>query len=160
MIRSRTDYGAAIYSTASTSTLKTINVIQNSALRLATGAFRTTPIDSLLSASAEWPPDYRRWFLLANFVVQSKASGFSLPELFLPSNPASTKLQQTVPVLFNNILTAINITKPQLITHKTAMFPPWKDNSVRLDLAIHKLWKENLPRRKNQERNYVTYAWI
>ena len=41
------DYGSEIYCTAKDDLLKTLDTVQNSALRIATGAFRSTPIVSL-----------------------------------------------------------------------------------------------------------------
>ncbi len=46
-IRSLMDYGSIIYSTASQSTHNQLNTIQNTAIRIATGALRTSPISSL-----------------------------------------------------------------------------------------------------------------
>ena len=47
----------AYYSTADTY-LKSIHCIQNAALRIATGAFRTSPIDSLHAITSMLPPKY------------------------------------------------------------------------------------------------------
>ncbi|XP_078051953.1 uncharacterized protein LOC144478106, partial [Augochlora pura] len=44
MIRSKMDYGCMIYSSATASTLKPLDTVHNPALRIATGAFRTSPI--------------------------------------------------------------------------------------------------------------------
>lgn len=46
-IRSIMDYGNIMYATASQSTLNQLNAIQNSALRIATGALRSSPVTSL-----------------------------------------------------------------------------------------------------------------
>ncbi|KAM7249245.1 hypothetical protein ACFE04_019854 [Oxalis oulophora] len=46
-IRSIMDYGGIIYATASQTTLYQLNTIQNTALRLATGALRSSPVTSL-----------------------------------------------------------------------------------------------------------------
>lgn len=60
MIRSRLDYGSTIYSTASKTQLERLNPIQNTAIRIATGAFRTSPSHSLCCLSGELPLPYRR----------------------------------------------------------------------------------------------------
>ena len=46
-IRSKIDYGSIVYGSASSTTLKMLDVVQSSALRIATGTFKTAPIVSL-----------------------------------------------------------------------------------------------------------------
>lgn len=55
LIRSRLDYGAVLYDTAPESSLKKLNVIQNTALRIMSGARQTSPIVSL-EAECHIPP--------------------------------------------------------------------------------------------------------
>ena len=47
LIRFKIDYGAAIYNSASKTTLNNMSVVANDALRIATGAFKSTSIASL-----------------------------------------------------------------------------------------------------------------
>jgi len=54
------DYGAQIYATASPNTLKMLDPVQNEAMRLTTGAFRTSPVDSLQVESGCPPLDLQR----------------------------------------------------------------------------------------------------
>lgn len=60
LIRSKLDYGSIIYASASKSSLGNLNVIQNTALRLVTGAFRTSPAVSLYRETGELPLWMRR----------------------------------------------------------------------------------------------------
>jgi ribonuclease HI len=60
MIRPVIDYGCTVYSSASASKLKKINVIQSQALRISCGAFRTSPIPAMQVEMAEMPLDVRR----------------------------------------------------------------------------------------------------
>ena len=46
-IRPKLDYGALVYCSASDSLLKSLDVIPNEAMRISTGAFKSTPITSL-----------------------------------------------------------------------------------------------------------------
>ncbi|KAF0757674.1 Uncharacterized protein FWK35_00013692, partial [Aphis craccivora] len=45
LILSKTKYGSIIYNTAKPNLLKILNPIHNEGIRLAIGAFRTSPID-------------------------------------------------------------------------------------------------------------------
>ena len=47
LMKPKIDYGSEVYSSASRSLLDSLEPIQNAALRIATGAFRTSPIPSL-----------------------------------------------------------------------------------------------------------------
>jgi ribonuclease HI len=90
VIRAKLDYGAIIYGSARPSYLKILDPIQNQALRLCLGAFRTSPVASL-EVEANIPSlSLRRTKLALQYVTQLKAN---------PSNPAyncvfSLKCQQ------------------------------------------------------------------
>ena len=53
LIRSKLDYGCAVYGSASKSNLRMLDPIQNQGLRLALGAFRTSPVESLQAEANE-----------------------------------------------------------------------------------------------------------
>lgn len=60
IVRPKLDYGSAIYNSASNSVLKKLDVIHNTGLRITVGAFRTSPILSILSEAIEPPLKIRR----------------------------------------------------------------------------------------------------
>ena len=60
LIRSKIDYGSQIYATASDHILARLNSVHNQAIRLCTGAFRSSPVVSLNAESGEPPLEYRR----------------------------------------------------------------------------------------------------
>ncbi|GBN93821.1 hypothetical protein AVEN_35623-1 [Araneus ventricosus] len=59
-ILSKMDYGCVIYGSARQSVLKILDPIHHSALRLCSGAFRTSPVESLYVECCEPPLDHRR----------------------------------------------------------------------------------------------------
>ena len=59
-IRSKLDYGCMVYGSACDSYLKMLDPIQNKALRICFGAFRTSPSSSLQVYSKRPPLDLRR----------------------------------------------------------------------------------------------------
>ena len=72
------DCGARVYCTASPGTLRILDSVQNESLRLATGAFRSSPILSLYVESNVLPLDLHRESLTVE----------ALPRpYFLPSSP-------------------------------------------------------------------------
>lgn len=64
IIRAKLDYGCIVYSQAKPTYLKTLNEIQNTALKLITGASRTTAINSLLTETGEYHLEIRRQQLI------------------------------------------------------------------------------------------------
>jgi hypothetical protein len=93
-IRSKLDYGSVIYGSARVSYISKLDPIQNQALRLCTGAFRTSPIDSLQVEAGEPPLYARRRKLSLFYVCKLKAS---------PGNPAYTcVLDPSCKTLFDN----------------------------------------------------------
>ena len=60
VIRPRIDYGGMVYGAATKDILKTIDAITNKAIRIASGAIRTTPIEALQILTNEPLLYYRR----------------------------------------------------------------------------------------------------
>nr|CAH7742070.1 unnamed protein product [Callosobruchus chinensis] len=67
LVLSKMDYGSIFYSSARKSQLKLLDTIQASGLRLALGAFRTSPIAALCSEAGIPPLKYRRQELLLRY---------------------------------------------------------------------------------------------
>ena len=70
LIRSKLDYASFNYWTASESELKKIDPVHNAALRLATGAFRTSPVESLYAETGEMSLKMRRIQLALQYYVR------------------------------------------------------------------------------------------
>lgn len=78
-IRSKLDYGCIVYGSARETYLLALDRVQNQALRLCLGAFRTSPITSLHVESNEMPLQLRRERLALNYTLQLQSN---------PNNPA------------------------------------------------------------------------
>ena len=74
LIRSKLDYGCIVYGSARKSYLEKLNPIQNNALRLCLGAFRSSPIESLYIDANEPPLEYRRNKLTLQYGIKLKAN--------------------------------------------------------------------------------------
>ena len=77
LCKSKLNYACQIYSSASKSTLRSLDVVHNQALRICTGAYRTSPIESLMVISGERPLDYYRKQLSINFILKSRGFPYS-----------------------------------------------------------------------------------
>ena len=79
LVRSKLDYGSLVYGSARHSYLLKLETVQNQALRLCLGAFRTSPISSLHVEANELPLHLRREKLALQYAIKLRAN---------PSNPA------------------------------------------------------------------------
>ena len=69
LIRARIDYGCLVYGSAAASVLAKLDVVQASALRICTGAVRSSPVCALQVVTGEMPLGVRRRQLQANYWV-------------------------------------------------------------------------------------------
>jgi len=73
LIRSKLDYGFVVYGSARKSYLQMLDPVQNHALRLCLGAFRTSSVTSLHVEANEMPLDLRRRKLAAQYCLKVSA---------------------------------------------------------------------------------------
>lgn len=73
LIRSRLDYGSVIYNSANDTDLQVLNTIANDAMRMATGAFKSTPVSSLEILTNEMPLKMRRETLTLKYFFKTKS---------------------------------------------------------------------------------------
>jgi len=100
VIRSVIDYGSPVYGLALPSQLNLLELVQNSALRITTEAFRTSPAISLCAETTIPPQKFRQISLTVNF-LSTVASNPSLPlyhQLFgtLPHSPCSPHIRRNL----------------------------------------------------------------
>ena len=79
LVRSKLDYGCIVYGSSAKSNLEMLDPIHNAGLRLALGAFRTSPIQSLYTEARETSLSLRRLKLSLNYALKLKS---------MPDNPA------------------------------------------------------------------------
>lgn len=68
LIPCKIDYGLIAFSTANRKILKNVTVIQNTALRIAFGAHKTTPTESVYCLSNKLSLCLRKKLLLSNYI--------------------------------------------------------------------------------------------
>ena len=73
LIRSKLDYGCIVYGSARPSYLKMLNTVHHQGLRLALGAFRTSPVESLYVEAGELPLENRRIKLSLQYITKLKS---------------------------------------------------------------------------------------
>ena len=74
LVRSKLDYGCVVYGSARQSYLRKLDSIHNQGLRLALGAFRTSPINSLYAEANEPSLNLRRKKLSMQYYLKLKSN--------------------------------------------------------------------------------------
>jgi len=98
-IRSILDYGCIVYGSARKSYLKMLDPIHHQGIRLALGAFKTSPCESLLAEANEPPLSHRREMLSAHYALKLRSN---------PLNPAFS-------AVFHPNYKALYVNKPNAI---------------------------------------------
>ena len=141
LIRSKLDYGCFIYGTARKSYLRELETIHHLGLRIAVGAFPTSPIESLYIEANELPLSLWRYKLALQYYIKL---------ISCPPNPAYNCIMEkdtktflkikVIKPLNLRIQTLLNEIKinPKII-HNTSLpkTAPWTINQpiIKLDLA-------------------------
>ena len=147
LIRSKLDYGSIVYGSARKSYLMMLDIVHHQGLRLALGAFQTSPVESLY-VEAEEPSLYlRREKLALQYAIRLAAN---------PPNPTfkvtfPPHISQDIIDLYDNkpnairpfglriapLLTSANINKEQIETHSVSEIPSWCIRKPTIDLSLH-----------------------
>ncbi|KAF0749331.1 RNase H domain-containing protein, partial [Aphis craccivora] len=111
LILSKLEYNSFLFIRAKASALKMIDVVHNTGLRLVTGAFRSSPIPSVLNIAGVAPLDIRRihnTMLLAirrtqnNLKVTKQFTDYLEGTQFPHSDVIKNEISLMAPWLFNN----------------------------------------------------------
>ena len=143
LVRSKLDYGCIVYGSARPSYLKMLNTIHHQGLRLALGAFRTSPVESLYVEAGELPLEHRRIKLSLQYVTKLKST---------PSNPAfdcvfrpeyepkylrNTKVISPLGIRIKEHLQGCNIIIDEINDDDIYDIPPWELPSPSVNLTLH-----------------------
>ena len=143
LIRSKLDYGCIVYGSARPSYLKMLNTVHHQGLRLALGAFRTSPVESLYVEASELPLEQRRIKLSLQYITKLKST---------PSNPAyecvfnpeyehkylkNTKITAPLGIRMKEHLEGCDIPLYQINDDDIYDIPPWELSTPTVNLALH-----------------------
>ena len=149
LVRSKLDYGCVVYGSARPSYLKVLNTIHHQGLRLALGAFRTSPVESLYVEAGELPLENRRIKLSLQYVTKLKST---------PSNPAfncvfkpgyehkylrNTKVISPLGIRIKEHLEGSNILIDEINEDDIYDIPPWELSSPTVNLILHSSTKSD-----------------
>ena len=144
LVRSKLDYGSIVYGSARKSYLKCLDTIHHQGLRLALGAFRTSPVESLHAESNEPSLYTRREKLLLQYTTKLAANPKNPAhncvfnpkyERFYNNSPSAIKpLGLRIQPLLEQANISIKNVQPFSLPSKE----PWTQNPPRVILDLHK----------------------
>lgn len=147
LIRSKLDYGSLVYSSASKTNLKRLDVVHNSALRICLGAFRSSPVQSLYCESNELPLMLRREQLILTYSARVSANPNNpVFDIILPAHtpPASSLTRlQSFPQTLKSLTENIDLTKTA--SNPTSAIPPWIKLLPRVNKSLSTYRKHDTP---------------
>ena len=142
LVRSKLDYGSICYTNANPNILKTIDIIHNSGLRVATGAFRSSPIPSILSISGEPPLHIRRIKLALNYIARILSSPVNSTLPFLTQNRfantfcSNPNLKKPLGQRMLYEMSHTNIDPNLIIKQECSVVPPWRVPTFLVDTSL------------------------
>uniref|UniRef100_A0A8C1XU29 Uncharacterized protein n=1 Tax=Cyprinus carpio TaxID=7962 RepID=A0A8C1XU29_CYPCA len=145
VIRSNIDYGCIVHSSANKTLLNKIEVIQNQALRICCGAFRSSPVASLQVEMRELPLQLRRFQLRLRYWCGVKGH--------LESHPVRLLLKDCWEYAYKEItsfgwVVRKEVNSLKMKDHDIApsvaipAIPPWLFPMPLINLQIHKVIKK------------------
>lgn len=162
IILSRIDYCSVVYESASRSALKMLDPVYHLGLRLATGAFRTSPIASLYVEADRWSLERRRQYTSVLYATKV---------LSLSEHPSGELLRDTTntqlfsrrpaatppyPIRVSPHLQSlcIPVSNIEVTSHKDTI-APWETHAVNCDISFIEVGKHGLPLAINQHFLYL-----
>ena len=149
LVRSKLDYGCIVYGSSAKSNLEILDPVHHSGLRLALGAFRTSPKQSLYTEAGETSLNHRRLKLSLNYALKLK----SMPEnpaydcVFNPkergyfeAHPSKTK---PFSLRIEPHLDAAKIPMERIEITDLPQTPPWKLEIPKICLGLSELAKSS-----------------
>lgn len=150
LVRSKLDYGCEIYGSTAKSYLKALDTVHHQGVRISLGAFRTSPIESLLSMANEPSLEQRRQALSLNYFFKIKSIE-NHPSLNSVLNPIYSTLfshrrsfTPTFGFRIGAILDTYNIVDAPVLCRGDVP-PPWSDTHLKFIHDFSHLHKPSTP---------------
>jgi len=125
LVRSKLDYGSIIYASASDSVIRSLDPIQNAAMRIASGAFKSSPVASLCAELAEPPLYIRRMKLTLQYYSRIQLIPQSPTNLCVHRTPLSDATCGTFASRVHEAMAILDIADLKALPVETSDAPIW-----------------------------------
>ncbi|XP_035984330.1 uncharacterized protein LOC118557933 [Fundulus heteroclitus] len=139
LIRSVLDYGCIVYNSAADTNLHKLNIIQHQALRICTGAFKTSSTAALQVEMGEMPLKVRRDQLSLNYWsnLQGQRKDHPTLEVLKPGWEKEKKQLKSFGWVIKNKVNEMNLNQLDICqTVPLTTIPPWILPDAKVDLAL------------------------
>ena len=153
LVRSKLDYGCEVYSSATPAVLQKLDPVHNEALRICTGAFRSSPVQSLYAESGEPPLNLHRQYMnliyYTRLMRDPRSPSFSsvMDRRLDGENPWSER--QDYGWRMRKLLNDLNLNLPKIMEVGPPQAPPPLDQSSRAGFGRN--WEGEYVRLRNQK---------
>ena len=148
LLKPKLDYGCEAFSSARESLLKTLGPVQHAAVRIATGAYRTSPIPSLHAECGLKPLEYYRQIKVLNFLarVYVVPSAPLHAQVFAEAGDEDVALP---PKGFLSragaLLDSYDVSFSRILQEIEPEYPPWRVTSISSCTALSSVVKSDHP---------------
>lgn len=143
IIRSKLEYGCAVYGSAKPKLLHKLQIIQNMCLRLITGAYRSSPVISLHALTGVMPLNYRtnQYILtISNNICSSPLhplyKSITEPNSLRSKYAAKKYCTKSFSFRAQSLLHSLNINPYINPTTIFRTFPPWTVSPIHIDTSL------------------------
>ena len=147
--RAQLDYGCQIYASAPTRYLQKLDAVHHQGIRICTGAFRSSPVPSLLAEASEMSLEDRRQQLIIQLFFRQQRIPELSPSVTTRDPSYDARFQENphskpFGTLARELIRLNNVPAPTIIPESVPSFSPW--NLAKL--SIHLVCNFNTTKRK------------
>ena len=138
LVRSKLDYSSALYGSTNYYILKELNPIHHQGLRIALGAVRTLPVQSLYAEVGEPSLKHRRLKLSLNYnlKIRSRSENPCYDLVTSPPPPELFERSKSVPPFGTRILPEADIDLTSIDSQYERTLPPWEQHNIIFDISL------------------------
>lgn len=151
LVRSKLDYGSICYGNSNSNISKILDPVHNTGIRCATGAFRSSPISSLLAITGEPPLQHRRIRLSLKYITKilSTSDNSTIHYININQYPSvydlNTNLRKPLSIRLRKEMSDNNISPDSIIQYETCLTPPWSLQNYEIDTCLTAYEKKETP---------------
>ena len=151
LVRSKIDYACFIYDNTYESIKRSLDTVHHAAIRIATGAFRTTPIPSLLAEAHEPPLAMRRQLLGMRYAAKLRqfpshptySAIYSRAVRSVFETGAGNRVGRSEPfcVRIPKLIASSGVNLREIMRDKVTPIPPWRIALPLVDTSLTEMRK-------------------
>ncbi|KAF0703171.1 Uncharacterized protein FWK35_00026188 [Aphis craccivora] len=142
LVRSKLDYGSICYRNSNYNISKILDLIHNTGIRCASGAFKSSAISSLLAITGEPPLQHRRIRLSLKYIARILSTPYNSTIHYLNKNQSpsvyvlNTNLRKPLSTRLRKEMSDNNIFPETILQYETYLNPPRRSHNFEIDTSL------------------------